>query len=487
MTARELIEEIRKQIAADDAALVEARRRRDAVRAAAQTFSGALRTFRSGSLATGFVNHPVADADCGLVLDRRCYTNLGPDGGGELPYTIVDRIHDHIRPVLRLTDPAVSIRKMKRGLLVGFNAPLDAEQDPTVDLVVALNRREDDALWIPNLDRNRWDPSHPEKHVDLFTSGSPELRRTRAQVARLAKAQVKQFSPPTLSSFNVAALVWEAIQQPEPLFSALRRLFAHAAATLPWRLTCDPAGVSDPIPIPDDLDTEVIAHCLQQAASGLEQAIEAGNDEEKVLLALAKVFPNYLEKPSVLKERSRMASKLRRAAPVALSGLGTVPPTTSYGGRGMSRRRRVIGKPPSGPWYGDFKQRRGFERGFCPAAPGRSGRACRYRGALGYMYRLLVDVPTYGVRKVSIFFPRKYPMAPSVFADGPHLSRHRFRDGSLCMWYHSDPPERRWRFSDGLPLLVGHTELHLFKESWFIDTGEWLGAEILHQPGPSAS
>ena len=151
------------------------------------------------------------------------------------------------------------------------------------------------------------------------------------------------------------------------------------------------------------------------------------------------------------------------------------------------RRRAFIGKPPGGPWYGEFKQRRAFERRFCRAPPGRSGRVCRYRGEPGYRYSVLVDVPTYKAREVTIFFPRKTPMTPRVFADGPYVGRHRFSDGSLCMWFEEDPPGRRWRFVDGLPLLVGHTGLHLFKENWYADTGEWLGAEILHQPGSSTS
>ena len=238
MEATRLIEQIRQDIAADDAALAEARRRRDAVLRAAQTFPGALRTFRSGSLATGFVNRPVADADCGLVLDRRSYPALGPDGKGVLPGAVVERIQNHIHPSLRERYPRSSIWKMKRGLLIKFDEPLDDEQDPTVDVVISLNHRKDKSLWIPNLDENRWDPSHPEKHVELFTSGPPELRRTRAQVARLAKAQVKQFNEPTLSSFNVAALAWESVRNPEPLLvHALLKFFENAAAALPERLT----------------------------------------------------------------------------------------------------------------------------------------------------------------------------------------------------------------------------------------------------------
>lgn len=331
-TALSIIEDIRQQIAAHDDALLEARSRRDAVLAAAATFAGVLRTFRSGSVTTGYDNHPVDDADGGMVLDRRIYTSLGPDGEGLLPHSTVEDVQNHIRPILRETYPEVSVRKMKRGILVTVNEPLDEEQDPTVDLVVALNRREDDALWIPNLDQERWDPSHPERHVVLFTSGSSGLRRTRAQVVRLGKAQVKQFSTPTLSSFNVAALGWEAIQEAEALDQALLRFFVYAAREIAVRRTEDPARVSGPIKLPD-LQHATIMSRLQRAADGLERAIEAGDNEGKVRAALAEVFPNYVDAPDASSERNAMARSLRSGAPVLLSvGARPTPTTRSHGG-----------------------------------------------------------------------------------------------------------------------------------------------------------
>ena len=332
-TALTVIEDIRQQIAAHDDALLEARSRRDAVLAATTTYPGGLRTFRSGSLATGYVNHPVDDADCGIVLDRRVYPSLGPDGDGELPHATVEDIQDHIRPILRDTYPEVSVSKMKRGLFVKVNEPLDDEQDPTVDLVVALNRRTDDALWIPNLDQDRWDPSDPERHVELFTSGRASLRRTRAHVARLGKVQVKQFSTPTLSSFNVAALDWRAIQEAEALDQALLRFFVHAASEIAVHRTDDPAGVSGPIKLPDDLKRDTIVNRLQRAADGLERAIEADNDKDKVLATLAEVFPNYVDAPDTSAERNALARALRSGAPLSVStGSRLTPATRSHGG-----------------------------------------------------------------------------------------------------------------------------------------------------------
>ncbi len=103
--ALDIIEDARQHIAAHDAALTESRTRRNAVFDAAATFPGVLRTSATGSLATGFINHPVDDGDGVVVLDRRSYPSLGPDGDGELPHSTVEDLQNHIRPILRETYP----------------------------------------------------------------------------------------------------------------------------------------------------------------------------------------------------------------------------------------------------------------------------------------------------------------------------------------------------------------------------------------------
>jgi hypothetical protein len=55
------------------------------------------------------------------------------------------------------------------------------------------------------------------------------------------------------------------------------------------------------------------------------------------------------------------------------------------------------------------------------------------------------------------------------------------------MWYWRDPPERRWTFGQGLLDLINHAIIHLFKEAWFLETGEWLGDEVLHDPKQAAA
>ena len=345
MTALAQLESIHKRIAADPQSVREASNRLGAVLAAASHHPDALRTFCSGSLASHFMNRPVEDADGGLVIDRRRHPSLGPDGNGELPRKLVDDVHQLIRPLLANCYPNVRIESMKRGLLVRFNRPLPSGVDPTVDMVIALNRVEAPGLWIPNLDRNRWDPGHPERHVELFTSGWPELQRTRRHVVRVAKAQAKQFSEPAVCSFNIAALAWECIELAEPLDRALWRFYDYAATELARRLTADPAGVSEPIKVKD---RNIAVQQFRKVADAIALAIEAGHDDVKVyeILAAAGIFWKLIG-PVPPSTAIAVHQAVSDGGPLSITKTGTlvagtvpgatrIKSTRSYGGRRVS-------------------------------------------------------------------------------------------------------------------------------------------------------
>ena len=322
VNANTILERIRRDVAARPESAREGRHRRDRVLKAARGYLGTLRTYPAGSLATRFANDPVSDADSGVVMDRRKLPELGPDGQGKLPAELVDSIGGYIRPLLARQYPSVSVERMKRGLLICFSKPLQSGEDPSVDLVVALNRAEDDALWIPNSEKNRWDPSHPEKHVELFTSGSEKLRQTRRHVVRVAKAQVQQFDDPHICSFNIAALAWECIKSYERLDRALHRFYNYAAAQLSRHLTPDPANVSEPIKVDD---RELAVKRLRRTADGLRRAIETGNDPRKAQAELAaegvfwKLIPFTKDRQS-----SRVVEAVRENAPVSVMTNGTL-------------------------------------------------------------------------------------------------------------------------------------------------------------------
>ncbi len=77
-TVGSILDDVRAQLAPTDKVLKGARDRRGLVLAAAAKFPGMLRSYNSGSIAHGTANSEL-DADCGIVLDRREYPELGPD------------------------------------------------------------------------------------------------------------------------------------------------------------------------------------------------------------------------------------------------------------------------------------------------------------------------------------------------------------------------------------------------------------------------
>lgn len=100
-----------------------------------------------------------------------------------------------------------------------------------------------------------------------------------------------------------------------------------------------------------------------------------------------------------------------------------------------------------------------------------------------YLWQVTLDVPGYDPRRVRVEFRAGLPSSPQVYADGPSgrtASPHRFDDRRLCIWYPSDGPDRRWTPDDGLLVLLGMIAVHLFKEAYWRETGQWLGDEYPH-------
>jgi hypothetical protein len=334
----DILNDIRDQIAVDEEVLKETRARRDCVADAAMGIDGALRWFRSGSVAHGTVNKPVTDADGGIVLDRRTYPDLGPDGGGNGPEEITDELCKLVGPKIRETYPEAEIKKSRRGLYVEFNEPLNDDEDPTVDLIVSLTRKDAEGLWSADRDHDTWTPSHPEKHTELFTSGTAEVKRPRARLTRLAKAWNKQWDEDdrALSSFNIEALVWEFIEDGSvPLDQALADWFAYARDEIEKGDTEDPAKVSKPIRLLTSRDVAV--NRLGSAADRLVHALANEDDGDVVRDDLSGVYWKYVDPPE--KSKSAFAAALRTNEGVGATKVGltlgggtAMKRTSSYGG-----------------------------------------------------------------------------------------------------------------------------------------------------------
>lgn len=291
------------QLHPGDEVISVARERRTEVLTTMRAFPGHLRGYMSGSLAHRTANFDT-DADCGVVLDRRHYWPLGPDGAGEGPEDIVETARVYLREQLKPKHPSMAFRRTKRAIQVRYHEPLQSEADPSVDLIVALDRIDELGLWIPNKEQNRWDPSHPERHTALLTNGPKSLWQKRAQVIRLAKGENSEHNPKTLCSFNLEALALIYVRKEKPLGSMLADLFFGGATDLGERLTPDPAGVSPPIKVNDRI---VAARRLQRAGECVQDALDSDDDECAVRNALHKIFPTYVDPCEAGDENMRAA------------------------------------------------------------------------------------------------------------------------------------------------------------------------------------
>lgn len=343
---REHIDQVRKDVQIPDEVIEEARARRDVVRAAAESSTDALRSFGSGSLehrtaiagVGGKATH--VDADVGVVIDRRRRPDLGPDGRGVGPCALVAEVCDHVGPKIRESYPKarLHLEGQKRAILVRFGAPLSSGEDPTADLIVALDRRDAPGLWIPQLHEDDWDPSHPEKHTELITGGSAALWQTRRYAIRLAKAWNNLHAKPPLCSFNIEVLAYEAVESGMGVAEALAATLRHGADTLPDGPTQDPANVSGDIGLPNGKEHAIKR--LTVAADDLEELLEDPDNEELVLSVLADLFPGLVAAPDASKSLSALVGALRsgndgvsvRRGGLALGTAGAVIKTTgAYG------------------------------------------------------------------------------------------------------------------------------------------------------------
>lgn len=327
--------DVGSQIAARDDVLAEARARLALTRDIAVTFPGALRTFGSGSLIHHTFNDPVTDGDGGVVLDRRCYPDLGPDGGGEVPNGIAGELCALLGPAVRETYPAARCGTSKRGPKIYFGDPV-AGQDPTVDMVVALTRRDAPGIWIPNLTKGRWEASDPERHAELINGGTMALRRTRRRVIRLLKAWNKQWSAPALSSFHLSVLALEHVTPGVSVAMALHTVMDEVAGFLATgRNTPDPAGVSAAMKLLES--RSVAVDRLRKAAGNLADALEHDDDEQVVQAAVHRVFRDYIDAPAS-DPLARAVAAFRSGRQVTTASLGlagaavAVPSTRAYGG-----------------------------------------------------------------------------------------------------------------------------------------------------------
>ncbi len=133
------------------------------------------------------------------------------------------------------------------------------------------------------------------------------------------------------------------------------------------------------------------------------------------------------------------------------------------------------------PWWGIERERVLFERNSRAAFPSLT-RATKHGADFGY--EVDIEVPHYEPRHLSVLFHSDRSRdAPMVLADGPTDSPHRHGEHGrrrLCIWHPVADREERWAWEDGLLVLLGLTRVHLFREAYWREFGEWVGPEAAH-------
>lgn len=297
--ANSVMDTIRRHVAVSDEVLRAAKDRRNLVRELAEEHPGARAGYNSGSVAHGTANAPLHDTDCGVVLDRRKFWIYGPDGLGEPPGAMLESFRDWILPQLRHDYPDVTGEITKRALLFEFHDPLTFEGvvvDPSVDLIVGLDRRNALGLWIPNTERPGWDPSHPQRHTELFVDTEADLRVHRARVIRLAKVAVKNDGDcKVMCSFNIEALGLKLVTATGPIAPSLAMFLLDASAEIALSPTDDPAEVSGPIKLPDGISQADAARRLGQLGQIVGASLHATFESEARQILEAAFGPQIAE------------------------------------------------------------------------------------------------------------------------------------------------------------------------------------------------
>ena len=329
MTVNELLEEARGRIAVPEDVLKEARKRRDEIRGIVEEEFDTLRTFGSGSLAHGTQNDPLNDADAGVVLDRRVHEELGPDADG--PCQIVEEIRGVLRT--RLKDEYPNVRFYiggHRAIRINFMEPIQPGGDNfTADLIVAI-RRDEGGLYIPDLDNDTWDPSHPERHVELIVARNKKTDSQFARILRLAK-HANAHHGKTIVSFNVAVLGLEAITEKVSLPEGLALFLRHAADSLGKGLTEDPAGISGPIKVNVSRRKDA-AKKFKGLAELAEQALEfdAEGQTAQAQRNWSKVLPGAIDPPKDEDLEAELAAGVRKGNGWMYSGAGGLSVSTKF-------------------------------------------------------------------------------------------------------------------------------------------------------------
>jgi hypothetical protein len=113
----------------------------------------------------------------------------------------------------------------------------------------------------------------------------------------------------------------------------LRDLLLGAADDLSTGLTPDPAGVSDPIKLPDGVASSAAVKRLRELGEAVADAVEHADDLDQAEASLAEAYPDFIESDSGTRQLGAAlilgnTARIRRAFG---QGADQLKPSRTYG------------------------------------------------------------------------------------------------------------------------------------------------------------
>lgn len=263
MSLTNAFDKLQAAVNADPKVVTEARRRRNAFRAAFDGESDVIRTYASGSLARGSQIAPIKDVDL-LVLYRESeHPDWGEPGGSA--EAALEHTRDRIKDLLTDPDPSdeVDAVRLTRVRDHAVTCWLDDPDDPdafTVDVVPALERTEG-GFWIPEKPSRAWIPTDPIYLVDCVLNAHKESQRTFVPLLRDLKRWSRD-NGKVIKGLTIEVLALKHLPRNRARHDALEEFFVAAAEAV-FQPIEDPAGLCGEIQ--PDLDRDTASKLLREA------------------------------------------------------------------------------------------------------------------------------------------------------------------------------------------------------------------------------
>lgn len=281
---------------AEDAQVVEARRRRDLFKTSFEKRDDVKEVIASGSLRRGTHRDPINDVDTIIVYDADEHPDWGEPGASAA--AALDHTRALVNEMLGATNGTdaqeVRLAKPRNHAVKCFLDDPDDGNAFTVDVMPALRRGG--RFLVPEALSEKWIYTDPEELIEQVAKKHAEWNRFAGLVRMLKDWGSKQDIK--IKSLVMEILALDHMPNGNNRPAALKVFFVTAAVRVESLIAIeDPAGLCGAIQ--PDLHMDELGKRLRDAANLASEAVEAqsNNDTHKALTKWREIFGDGFPKP----------------------------------------------------------------------------------------------------------------------------------------------------------------------------------------------